>query len=223
MADENTDTAGAGTSGGDGKNTASTTGSGTQSTDKTNAGGAKVSFTEDQQEAIDRIIERRIAKAKRAWARERLEADADGDDEDEGAQRQQRGKKPATAAAATGDSKSDAEKQVEELTRQLRERDSKDAFVKAAAVPEINANDPDVLFELLKGKIEYDDKGAPKNIADVLKAAQTTYPKQFGKPSTTKTPAKKPSANAGATDEKPVKEFISPTDRMRSAYAESSK
>lgn len=223
MADENTDTAGAGTSGGDGKNTASTTGSGTQSTDKTNAGGAKVSFTEEQQEAIDRIVERRIAKDRRVQARLRLEADARDDDDDEGAQRQQRGKKPATAAAATGDS-TDAEKRVQELERQIRERDAKDAFVKAAAADDVNANDPDVLFELLKGKLEYDDKtGAAKNIADVLKGAVTSYPKQFGKPSTTKTPAKKPSANAGATDEKPTKEFISPSDRLRSAYAESSK
>lgn len=218
MADENTETTGTKTSEGDGKNTVPGAGGGTQtSTRTTEGGGRRVSFDEEQQEVITRIVGNAVAKARRQWQRElqREQLDAASDEGDEGGDTQ-RGRKPAAPASQ----KSAAERQVEELTRQLRERDAKEAFVKAAGTDDVKAVDPDALFELVKSQLKYDDKtGAASNITDVIKSAQTTYPRQFGKAVVKAQTGVKPKVGNGASDQSDKPEVKPGLDRLRSAYS----
>jgi len=221
MADENTETTGTKTSEGDGKNTVPGAGGGTQtSTRTTEGGGRRVSFDEEQQEVITRIVGNAVAKARRQWQRElqREQIDAASDEGDEGGDAQ-RGRKPAEPASQ----KSAAERQVEELTRQLRERDAKEAFVKAAGADDVKAVDPDALFELVKSQLKYDDKGAASNIADVIKTAQTSYPRQFGKAVVKAQTGVKPKVGNGATDSTTKPEVKPGLDRLRSAYSSAEK
>lgn len=71
---------------------------------------------------------------------------------------------------------------AESAESRLRVLEAKDAFTESAA--KMKAKNPAKVFALVGAQIEFDEKGNPKNLDDVLKRAKERFPEEFGAVST---------------------------------------
>jgi hypothetical protein len=83
----------------------------------------------------------------------------------------------AARAKLSDDEKKDAE--INDLKNSLRMRDARDETI--AALEKAGAKTPALLFNSIKGDLEFDEKtGKVSNLKDLMKDLQADYPDQFG-------------------------------------------
>lgn len=101
-------------------------------------------------------LDRELAKAK--TASEKAAADA------------------AAKAKLTEDERKDAE--ISDMRTQLRMRDAKDDVI--AALEKAGTKATGLMWNAIKGDLEFDDKGKLTNLDSLVKDLQADYPDQFG-------------------------------------------
>lgn len=76
-------------------------------------------------------------------------------------------------------------KENEDLKAANRLRDARDEVT--TALGKLSAKSPDLIWEALKGRLEFDEKGGIKNLDTLINSFKESYPEQFGveKPSET--------------------------------------
>lgn len=84
----------------------------------------------------------------------------------------------AAKAKLSEDEKKDAT--IKELQQTIRMRDAKDEVV--AALEKAGAKATGLMWNAIKGDLEFDDKGKLTNLKDLVKELQAEYADQFGEP-----------------------------------------
>lgn len=87
-------------------------------------------------------------------------------------------KDAAEKAKLTEDERKDAE--IAEYKTQLRMRDAKDIVI--AALEKAGTKATGLMWNAIKGDLEFDDKGKLTNLDSLVKDLQADYPDQFGTP-----------------------------------------
>ena len=175
MADT-TENANANTSGGDGLNTASGTGAeGTQtSQNNTNseASNGAITFSEEQQAALEEIIKKRLAKAKKSWQRSAAKPKAAADEDvdvDEGSEENDAAAELEALRRenqAFKDAKAQQER-TEKVTELLSDRKYK--VINKAAVE-----------RHLREYLKFDKSNNPTNFEEALQKVHSFVPELFG-------------------------------------------
>lgn len=71
-----------------------------------------------------------------------------------------------------------ANNRLKELEEQIRLRDAKESGLDALKAA--GARSPELMWEVLRGRLEFDDKGNAKNLDALVASFKTTYAEQFG-------------------------------------------
>ncbi|MEK6281868.1 MAG: hypothetical protein AABN95_16060 [Acidobacteriota bacterium] len=113
-------------------------------------------------EEVSRIVAREISKAEKKF-------------------------KDAADKAQVDATKTETERltgEISELKAQIRERDTRDAVLKAVQDKKFAARNPQAVYRLIKDELDITDTGKIKNLDEVLTQAKADYPELFGqKPS----------------------------------------
>lgn len=111
-------------------------------------------------EEVSRIVAREVSKAEKKF-------------------------KEASDKAQADATKTETERltgEISELKAQIRDRDTRDAVLKAVQDKKFAARNPHAVYRLVKDELDVDDKGQIKNLNDVLTQAKADYPELFGQP-----------------------------------------
>ncbi|MET0646388.1 MAG: hypothetical protein ABW208_07180 [Pyrinomonadaceae bacterium] len=69
-------------------------------------------------------------------------------------------------------------RRADEAETRLRERDARDLL--EAGAKEAGASNPTKVYRLIKDELEFDDKGKPTNLKEVVAKAKRDFPDEFG-------------------------------------------
>lgn len=166
MADENANAQN--TSDAAANNTGAGAAAGTQNANQNTAVTGSVSFTEEQQTALERIVARRLAAAKKSWAK---------------------ASKPANDDAEDGDDGSDANgnEELETLRRenaQFKANQTQTArtqtVLAALGDRKLAVKNPATVERLLRDVLKFGSDNKPTNFDDAIKALKKDAPELFG-------------------------------------------
>lgn len=109
-------------------------------------------------EEVSRIVAREVSKAEKKFKEAADKAQADAT--------------KTETERLTGE--------ITELKAQIRERDVRDAVLKAAQDKKYGARNPQAVYRLIKDELDVSDQGQVKNLDDALTQAKADYPELFG-------------------------------------------
>lgn len=124
--------------------------------DKTAAADDKTAAAEPPKTYTQAELDRQLAKKEKEWKKQAEDA--------------------AAKAKLSEDEKLKAEN--EELRQAIRMRDAREKVI--GQLKAAGAKSPELLFQVAKGDLEFDDKGGLKNLKTIVDGLRLDHPEQFG-------------------------------------------